>query len=1245
MPVFPTFEIYDDVDDVWLPINDYVVGEAVFTEGRDISSLGGALPTIAASTLTLSLDNFYGDLDKGQLGRALRIGSEGRLKVGSTPTTSITRFQGRLSKRDSQDGKTYSVEWADQIWKVTAGRNKTFQFFSTTLAGIWTRFCLELGVPLDKISFDDFGQEKYSVEIPGGSEGLKYIQDLTGGAVWPRVDGGLYLQSADLRNARLVSRTYYEPGGKVDGVAVPKARRIQNTTGITNRVPWQITLEYPTEFDIQSDVVPIADTIISLGRVTYLPWGVQLLAPGTVVNPFGGGTNVDFSRFRALPYWTAEDTDFWRRVGLDPDEINRYVSRFKLTSRRLAAGLSLLLLIPARSGDVRSVYTGSVSITSEFDGIIREDARITFDGFLGLTESVLDGLYGFKYPPNGPPNTNTPVREVSLNNADTNTIEGTYVWDYTVNVPGISQLVTFKTTFTISNAQISFEGRKATLTFDYRGGTIKTTPGTTPTVEPATRDLILTGAFVGSSVGTPTNVQVVDQGALELKSSIDRYGVRERELPVVYRTFTSNLVDLENYSPSPLDAAQAKTRAYNELAIYAEPTEVFSVLHTDDAGIISRRLGDKEKLELESGSYELFVENMETHFSGVNTWQVAYYANEKIGGLIAPPTIPVTAMPFVLAARWNVRTLEVTITDYGSSKGGVEYTLVTEREDGGKPFADREVTSALPAPPAAQVAQATSEYETSSTLADVQDIHRLTAIRKSDGFEVSLLASEFTGTYVPSDAYPDFIISARWSNEQLIVGISEKLPTTQPNFGNNEYRIAWYGGVPGNTVVTSSASRGGVSYTIASTFGITSIRVTQIATGITKVILAKDFAGMGYTPRAFTTQWTKITGSNTNYFYYRGWIQDNPSSIGGLAYSVAFEDVTGVTFTWEARVVSDSTGRATPGVVGHTRAISVMIITRLIDGHIVRFPFPNVNPPTGGDALAAYNFTATWNQRSLVLRVQERGPSEDVGSTEFRLTSSGLSPELNITRTTNALGRISYTINDASSIQSVTATRTGDNDSVTILRANFYGTYIAPAFTTSINEVRRNGSPDRYNYTIGITDAAGVNSATRYRVEGTFAKFRQFITTTTSVNVSGTWRAAVNASRHSQGFSNITVTRLTDNTLQSINRDNYNRKASNNPQFSVVVDEDNDGTRQGIQLYSYAVLITDPSSTVGGSIYYKVEYVQGGITLEASEVQTARNGEVTVRFGTERTTASSVKVTRDWDGRVITVPRSSFNRE
>ena len=1227
MPVFPTFEIYDDVDDVWLPINDYVVGEAVFTEGRDISSLGGALPTIAASTLTLSLDNFYGDLDKGQLGRALRIGSEGRLKVGSTPTTSLTRFQGRLTKRDSQDGKTYSVEWADELWKFAAGRNnESINFRNTRINDIWVQLCQYSGIDVNKVYADDFGQDKYSPVLPVGKTGFQLLQDLSGGAIWPAVNGGLYLQSGELREARRATRTYYEPGGKVDGVAVPKVRRIQNTSGIVNDVPVIARVTFPDQFSSGNETKPADDVIINLGTVRYLPLGL-------------GPLGASFFQGAYFNVFTADDS-------LGP--IRAFLQDLRFNWPNILRGgtfvssrFMLINVVPVRDGDIKSLYTGSVSVTGVVEGIIPDEATIGFAGFLNITEPILTPDFSdlqFKFEGFG----ETRQKGIAMDTDGKTSMEGTYTWNYSQ----IGGLITFQTILKISNARITHTGREITLTFDYTGSTRKTTAGQTPRVESATRAIHLSGNFTAEVVSDAgvTTTRDYPVARFEDKDSIRKYGRRQREFPATI-DIEANSPLAEDYYPSEIDTILAKIKAYNELAVYSEPAEVFSVLHTDDSGIISRRLGDKEKLELESGSYELFVENMETHFSGVNTWQVAYYANEKVLSLLPPPSIPVPAMPFVLAARWNVRTLEVTITDYGSSKGEVEYTLVTEREDGGKPFADREVTSALPAPPAAQVAQATSEYETSSTLADVQDIHRLTAIRKSDGFEVSLLASEFTGTYVPSDAYPDFIISARWSNEQLIVGISEKLPTTQPNFGNNEYRIAWYGGVPGNTVVTSSASRGGVSYTIASTFGITSIRVTQIATGITKVILAKDFAGMGYTPRAFTTQWTKITGSNTNYFYYRGWIQDNPSSVGGLAYSVAFEDVTGVTFTWEARVVSDSTGRATPGVVGHTRAISVMIITRLIDGYIVRFPFPNVAPPTGGDELAAYNFTATWSQRSLVLRVQERGPSEDLGGTEFRLTSSGLSPELNVTRTTNALGRISYRIPDASSIQSVTATRTGDNDSVTILRKDFYGTYIAPAFTTSINEVRRNGTPDRYTYTIGITDAAGVNSATRYRVEGTFAKFRQFITTTTSVNVSGTWRAAVNASRHSQGFSNITVTRLTDNTVQSINRDNYNRKASNNPQFSVVVDEDNDGTRQGIQLYSYAVLITDPSSTVGGSIYYKVEYVQGGITLEASEVQTARNGEVTVRFGTERTTASSVKVTRDWDGRVITVPRSSFNRE
>ena len=1270
MPIFYTVEVRafaDYSEDEWHDITDRVVGEVIFREGREVDSLGGVLPTTNPSTLSFAVNNQDSFFSKPTIWRdRLSPGAVCRLRIGGTTATGVTRFIGTMIRRDSQDDSTYITEWSNDLFKISGGRNNKpddTTYYDKTIQELWELVCIRAGVSPDLIDSDSgFGRATPTLRLEPGLDGIEQIQDISGGSVYNIIRNDksvLYLESPDTRYNRLINSAYYEPGGsptsvvtdpppavgppvqrRLNGVAVPKIRDLTAVFGVVN------ALEIETSYLnfaglIIADVVEgaIPNYLLQLGEGSLpiiVPPGPGVVVPGRNPSYWGQVRAGVFRQYMGIRY------NIWNRNVRN--WITRYPSLQVVAERSaLARNLSTVgLMVTVAASTIATVfdpdhpsnkatYTGRRAIEIELPGLIQPDSVVTFSGWMTPVEEWSDRIaniaQGWSFEDE---EDRFQFFSLSYNVADRtitdNTWEKTFTWNYDDRIT----LGDYTTRLTISDVDVRFSANKVYLIFSYSGGTFK---GRLLAGNYSARTISIGGAVQVTRTAVATEGKESKPWVYTLynDTSIAKYGRRERPRRIV------NLVPVlyelpDDFVPGEDAISEVANLGVSELAKYAEPLPVFQVRHDEEAGIIARRLGDKERLELERGSFDLFVENIETHFSGVLAWQVVSYANPIVGGGQIDVTLPPDLKPFTATATYNQQALDVVVTDYDSANtnGDVTYTLEAENQDGSKTLG---------------VAKSSTTTKTATyTFASAETIERVRITRQSDDYQVVIEKADFLGTLVVPDTYPDFTAFARWSNEQLIVGITENRPNTQPNYGNNNYRIAWYGGVPGQQIVTTNTS-GAASYTITTTFGITSLRITQLATGITKVVLAKDFGGMGYVPRAFTTQWTKITGSNTNYFYYRGWIQDHPSSVGGLAYSVAFEDVTGIAFTWEARVVSDSTGRATPGVVGHTRAISVMIITRLIDGHVVRFPFPNVNPPTGGDELAAYNFTATWNQRSLVLRVQERGPAEDVGSTEFRLTSSGLSPELNVTRTTSALGAISYTINDASSIQSVTATRTGDNDSVTILRANFYGTYIAPAFRTSISEVRTNGSPDRYTYSIGITDAAGVNTATPYRIEGTFAKFRQFIFNTTSANSGGTWRAVVTTRRHSQGFSNITVTRLTDNTLQSIARDNFNRKASNNPQFSVVVDEDADGTRQGIQLYSYAVLITDPSSTAGGGIYYKVEYVQGGTTLEASEVQTARNGEVTVRFGTERTTASSVKVTRDWDGRVITVPRSSFNRE
>ena len=720
----------------------------------------------------------------------------------------------------------------------------------------------------------------------------------------------------------------------------------------------------------------------------------------------------------------------------------------------------------------------------------------------------------------------------------------------------------------------------------------------------------------------------------ENADSIARYGRRLRERPrqnpvVIYSPLTPDFTLPASYR------ATIQKQADDLAVVHAKPNDVYSTLDTDEPAILARRVGDKEILSLKNGATPILVEHIETHFSGALAWQVVYYANPQPGRVLVTPPAPVFPKPFTATATWATRDLKVDITDADGGSGGVRYNVEIDTIDGSIPITSAEVTSVAAVSPA-------TGFVASHTFRDSQanptsNIGSVIITRETDDFKVVILRADFQGTYTPETTYPDFTITARWSGQNLLTAIAE---ADGDNKGNNSYRIIWSGGKSGSTNLTTNA-QGAVSYAINNAYGVTSIRVTQTASGITKVLLAKDFSG-AYTAAAFTTHWDRVVSRHS--FHYEGWIADAPGGNGGVTYEVSFEDVLGVTLVWN-RVVSDSTGRVRDASVAHTRAVTVIIVRRISDNEIVRFPVGSSPPTTGEtDSFPSYRFTATWNRSSLILRIVEILGHDDSGGTEFHFTTAGRTPPFSETRTTSVNGLITITIPNASSVTSVTATRTADSHTTTITRDHFFGTPVSGGFTFRVQEIYRvTSNIGRFDYTILITDAPGINSATQYRVEGTFDGRRRFLRNTTS-SLNGTWRAVVTQSHHSQGYSDFTVTRLTDNTQVTVSRDNYIRRATP-PAFSVVVDEHDDGTHQSVKHYSYEVEVTDATNSIGGSINYTSQFIQDGNTRPGPRGESASNGTITLRFGTQRTRATAVIVTRTWDGRQVRINQAQFNDE
>ena len=150
----------------WVDVTGRVIGDAKWSEGRNLTLLGGPLPPAVPATLNCTLDNFDGFFTKGA-GSALGPGARFRLQWRATTGDAwATRYLGRLSERRVrfQGSSRIAVRWYGALVHLTGSNIPGRIYGNRAPEVIMGQICDAANVPTDEREFDTDAVNRYSVQ-------------------------------------------------------------------------------------------------------------------------------------------------------------------------------------------------------------------------------------------------------------------------------------------------------------------------------------------------------------------------------------------------------------------------------------------------------------------------------------------------------------------------------------------------------------------------------------------------------------------------------------------------------------------------------------------------------------------------------------------------------------------------------------------------------------------------------------------------------------------------------------------------------------------------------------------------------------------------------------------------------------------------------------------------------------------------------------------------------------------------
>ena len=256
----------------WVDVTGRVIDRVRWSEGRNLTLLGGPLPPAVPATLNCTLDNFDGHFTKGA-GSTLGPGARFRLQWRATTGDAwVTRYIGRLSEQRVrfQGSSRIAVRWYGILVSLTAGELPPRSYGSGPPQRTIGLMCDTVGVAIADRDFDtDTANFPFTATEPGHA-GVRQFENLVNGFIHDTPDGKVRLELPPTRAAKTVSATYSDvPAGAEIGIPPPEVQT--NPFGIINHVTGELRVFSPTTGDtgvtISLSTLPNRNQI-----VTYPAW-------------------------------------------------------------------------------------------------------------------------------------------------------------------------------------------------------------------------------------------------------------------------------------------------------------------------------------------------------------------------------------------------------------------------------------------------------------------------------------------------------------------------------------------------------------------------------------------------------------------------------------------------------------------------------------------------------------------------------------------------------------------------------------------------------------------------------------------------------------------------------------------------------------------------------------------------------------------------------------------------------------
>ena len=247
MTILRRFHVQYPGTTVWADITGRVIGDVRFTEGRNLTLLGGPLPPAVPATLQCTLDNATGYFTKGA-GSAFGPGARFRMQWrGATGDAWVTRYVGRLSERRIrfQGSSRILTRWYGALIALTGSDLPTRNYGNFAAEVIMAAIADAAGIPAGNQDFDSSGSTNYPVTLAAGYAGVVQFADIVEGFIHDTPDGKVRLELPATRVAKTVAATYSDlPTGSEIGIPPPEV--LTNPFGILNHVDGELRIFAPS---------------------------------------------------------------------------------------------------------------------------------------------------------------------------------------------------------------------------------------------------------------------------------------------------------------------------------------------------------------------------------------------------------------------------------------------------------------------------------------------------------------------------------------------------------------------------------------------------------------------------------------------------------------------------------------------------------------------------------------------------------------------------------------------------------------------------------------------------------------------------------------------------------------------------------------------------------------------------------------------------------------------------------------